>query len=162
MLMEVGLAAAAAHADRRRVEPFGDRFGPQPRAELEAFLFDRLRGLLQERGYATLEVEAVVSLAPARNRSRPRHAGGRARVSLLPAGPGAWPRQQADRHILKKTPRAPPISIRRCCRTGRARALVGLRAGCSAGRGLLAAGDYSACCRRLAPLKEPVDGFSTM
>jgi glycyl-tRNA synthetase beta chain len=39
-------------------EPFGSRFGAAARAQLEQFLYDRLRGLLQERGYSTLEVEA--------------------------------------------------------------------------------------------------------
>ncbi|EJM98317.1 glycine--tRNA ligase subunit beta [Herbaspirillum sp. YR522] len=35
-----------------------------PRAEVQAFLFDRLRGMLRERGFAQNEVEAVVAQQP--------------------------------------------------------------------------------------------------
>jgi glycyl-tRNA synthetase beta chain len=144
-------------------EPFGDRFGAQPRAELQSFLYDRLRGLLQERGYSTLEVEAVVSLAPARiDRLPAMLAAVRAFSQMAEAGSLAAANKRIG-NILKKASTGesafdsfdPKLLFEPAERDlWAAFEQVAPRA-----ERLLAAADYSGMLRALAPLKEPVDRF---
>ncbi len=160
MLMEGGLPLPLPTLIEAAFEPFDGRFGPEPRAELEQFLFDRLRGLLQERGYTTLEVEAVVSLSPARiDRVTAQLAAVRA-FSQLPQAQSLAAANKRIGNILKKAPgvgRAfDPALLFEPAERELAAAFE--RVAPQAER-LLATGDYSGMLKALAPLKEPVDRF---
>jgi glycyl-tRNA synthetase beta chain len=149
-------------------EPFGDRFGAQPRAELQAFLYDRLRGLLQERGYSTLEVEAVVSLSPARIDRLPAMLAAVRAFSQMAEAQSLAAANKRIGNILKKAGTAgdrafdsafdsfdPALLFEPAERDlWAAFERVAPRA-----EGLLAAADYSGMLKSLAPLKEPVDRF---
>ena len=49
-----------------------DAFKRKAAAEMQAFIYDRLAGYLKERGYTTLQVDAVLSLRPAQLRLVPK------------------------------------------------------------------------------------------
>jgi len=143
---------------------FGERFGPQPREELAGFLFDRLRGLLQERGYSTLEVEAVVSLAPSRIDQVPAMLEAVRAFSQMAEADSLAAANKRIGNILKKAGTAgepafdsfdPALLFEPAERD--LWAAFG-RVAPQAER-LLAAADYTGTLRALAPLKEPVDRF---
>ena len=145
-------------------EPFGDRFGPQPREELAGFLFDRLRGLLQERGYSTLEVEAVVSLEPARiDRVPAMLAAVRAFSQMAEAASLAAANKRIG-NILKKANAAGDAALDSfdpglLFEQAEKDLWAAFQRVAPRAEGLLAAADYTGTLRSLAPLKEPVDRF---
>ena len=168
MLIEAELPLPLPMLLQAAFEPFGERFGPQARVDVHNFLFDRLRGLLQERGYSTLEVEAVVSLAPARvDRLPAMLAAVRAFSQMAEAGSLAAANKRIG-NILKKANTGgdgafsdvtlsfdPALLLEPAERDlWAAFEHVAPRA-----ENLLAAADYSGMLRALAPLKEPVDRF---
>jgi glycyl-tRNA synthetase beta chain len=160
MLIEADLPLPLPALLAQAFEPFGERFDEAPRQELHGFLLDRLRGLLQERGYSTLEVEAVVSLAPARiDRVPAMLAAVRAFSQMAEAGSLAAANKRIG-NILKKTAAATEAFDAALLYEPAERELWAAfeRVAPHAER-LLAEGDYSAMLRALAPLKEPVDRF---
>lgn len=65
MLLEKQLPVAISALVSTTVALFADQASfKDPSADVTAFLYDRLRGLLRERGYSANEVEAVVSQQP--------------------------------------------------------------------------------------------------
>ncbi len=141
-------------------EPFGGRFGEAARRELQEFLLDRLRGLLQERGYSTLEVEAVVSLAPERIDRVPAMLAAVRAFSQMPEAESLAAANKRIGNILKKTA-APAHAFEQALLYEPAERELWAafeRVAPQAER-LLAEGDYSGMLRALAPLKEPVDRF---
>jgi glycyl-tRNA synthetase beta chain len=160
MLIEAELPLPLPLLLQTAFDPFGERFGAQPRAELEAFLYDRLRGLLQERGYSTLEVEAVVSLAPARIDRVPAMLAAVRAFSQMPEAQSLASANKRIGNILKKTDAAgdsfdpgllfEPAEHELWAAFERVAPLA---------EKMLAAADYSGMLRALAPLKEPVDRF---
>ena len=164
MLIEAQLPLALPRLLQAAFEPFGERFGPQPREELAGFLFDRLRGLLQERGYSTLEVEAVVSLAPSRIDQVPAMLEAVRAFSQMAEADSLAAANKRIGNILKKAGTAgepafdsfdPALMFEPAERD--LWAAFG-RVAPQAER-LLAAADYTGTLRALAPLKEPVDRF---
>jgi glycyl-tRNA synthetase beta chain len=145
-------------------EPFGDRFGPQKRDELEGFIFDRLRGLLQERGYSTLEVEAVIALAPARiDRLPAMLAAVRAFSQMAEAGSLAAANKRIG-NILKKAGAANHASADAfdpalLFEPAERNLWAAFERVAPQAERLLAASDYGGMLRALAPLKKPVDRF---
>jgi len=160
MLMEAGLPLPLPKVVEAAFEPFGDRFGPEPRKELEQFLYDRLRGLLQERGYSTLEVEAVVSLAPTRIDRVPAMLAAVRAFSQIPEAASLASANKRIGNILKKTSAAAsafdPALLYEPAEKDLWAAFE--RVAPQAER-LLADGDYRGMLHALAPLKEPVDRF---
>ncbi len=160
MLMEAGLPLPLPMLIGAAFEPFGERFGPEPRAELERFLFDRLRGLLQERGYTTLEVEAVVSLAPARIDRVPATLAAVRAFSQLPQAQSLIAANKRIGNILKKTqPSAASFDAALLFEPAERELWSVFERVAPQAERLLAEGDYSGMLRSLAPLKEPVDRF---
>jgi len=160
MLMEAGLPLPLPMLIGAAFEPFGERFGPEPRAELERFLFDRLRGLLQERGYTTLEVEAVVSLAPARIDRVPATLAAVRAFSQLPQAQSLIAANKRIGNILKKTqPSAAAFDAALLFEPAERELWSVFERVAPQAERLLAEGDYSGMLRSLAPLKEPVDRF---
>jgi glycyl-tRNA synthetase beta chain len=160
MLMEAGLPLPLPMLIGAAFEPFGERFGPEPRAELVRFLFDRLRGLLQERGYTTLEVEAVVSLAPARIDRVPATLAAVRAFSQLPQAQSLIAANKRIGNILKKTqPSAASFDAALLFEPAERELWSVFERVAPQAERLLAEGDYSGMLRSLAPLKEPVDRF---
>jgi glycyl-tRNA synthetase beta chain len=163
MLIEAELPLALPMLMQAAFEPFGDRFGAEPRQELERFLFDRLRGLLQERGYSTLEVEAVVSLAPGRIDRLPAMLAAVRAFSQMSEAESLAAANKRIGNILKKAPAGSggldsfdAALLFEPAEKDLWRAFE--RVAPHAER-LLADADYSGMLRALAPLKEPVDRF---
>jgi len=164
MLIEAELPLPLPMLLQAAFEPFGERFGPQPRAELEVFLFDRLRGLLQERGYSTLEVEAVVSLAPARIDRVPAMLAAVRAFSQMPEAESLAAANKRIGNILKKANAAADSSIDAfdpglLFEPAERNLWTAFENVAPRAERLLANADYSGMLRALAPLKEPVDRF---
>jgi glycyl-tRNA synthetase beta chain len=160
MLIEAELPLPLPILLRAAFEPFGERFGPETQAELARFLYDRLRGLLQERGYSTLEVEAVVSLAPGRIDRVPAMLAAVRAFSQMAEAQSLAAANKRIGNILKKTD-APvdsfdPGLLFEPAERDLWEAFE--RVAPQAER-LLADADYSGMLRALAPLKVPVDRF---
>jgi glycyl-tRNA synthetase beta chain len=130
-------------------------------AELAAFLYDRLRGLLREQGYSANEVESVVAPAPQRiDDIAERLAAVRAFMQLPEAESLAAANKRIG-NILKKSGGASATGVDGALlfepaerSLAEAFARIAPRA-----RQLFDAGDYAASLQSLAPLKLPVDKF---
>ena len=161
MLIEGRLALPLDRLLALAVAAFGDVKGfTDPRADLENFLFDRLRGLLREQGYGTNEIEAVVSLRPqAINDVMPRLAAVRS-FAALPEAASLSAANKRIGNILKKAETVPtavdPALLFEPAEKDLAAAFA--RVHPEADRHF-AAGDYTAMLSALAPLKLPVDRF---
>jgi glycyl-tRNA synthetase beta chain len=129
-------------------------------AELAGFLYDRLRGLLREKGYSANEVEAVVSLAPQRiDDVAERLAAVRAFMQLPEAESLAAANKRIG-NILRKSEGA-AVSVDAALLFEPAeKALAEAFARTSPqAQQLLESGDYAGSLKALAPLKLPVDQF---
>ena len=129
-------------------------------AELTGFLYDRLRGLLRERGYSANEVESVVAQAPQRiDDIAERLAAVRAFMQLPEAESLAAANKRIG-NILKKSEGAAASVDAALLFEPAEKALADAFAQISPrAQQLLDAGDYAASLKALAPLKLPVDRF---
>ena len=163
MLIEAELPLPLPMLMQAAFEPFGDRFGAEPRQELERFLFDRLRGLLQERGYSTLEVEAVVSLAPARIDRLPAMLAAVRAFSQMSEAESLAAANKRIGNILKKAPAGAggldSFDAALLFEPAEKDLWTAFERVAPHAERLLADADYSGMLRALAPLKDPVDRF---
>jgi len=129
-------------------------------AELTAFLYDRLRGLLREQGYSANEVEAVVAQAPKRiDDVADRLAAVRAFMQLPEAASLAAANKRIG-NILKKSEAAAESVDAGLLFEPAEKALAEAFAQISPrAQQLFSAGDYAGSLKALAPLKLPVDKF---
>jgi len=129
-------------------------------AEVTAFLYERLRGLLREQGYSSNEVEAVLAQAPQRiDDLVERLAAVRAFMQLPEAGSLAAANKRIG-NILKKSEGAAATVDAGLLFEPAERALAEAFALASPqSQRQFAAGDYAGSLRALAPLKLPVDRF---
>ncbi|MDZ7653689.1 MAG: glycine--tRNA ligase subunit beta [Burkholderiaceae bacterium] len=148
-LLAIGVAAFG------NVKAFAD-----PRADLEAFLFDRLRGLLRDDGYSANEIEAVVAMKPQRiDDVTPRLVAVRA-FAALPEAESLAAANKRIGNILKKAEGTPgavdPALLFEPAEKELAAAFARIKPVTDS---QFAAGDYTAMLTSLAPLKLPVDAF---
>jgi len=161
MLVEGRLALPLDRLLAIAVAEFGSVKGfEDPRADLETFLFDRLRGLLRDQAYSTHEIEAVVSLRPqAIDDVMPRLAAVRSFAALPEAASLASANKRIG-NILKKADTVPesvdPALLFEPAERELAAAFARVKP--EADRNY-AAGDYTAMLSALAPLKLPIDRF---
>ena len=129
-------------------------------AELTAFLYDRLRGLLREQGCSANEVESVVAPAPQRiDDIAERLAAVRAFMQLPEAESLAAANKRIG-NILKKSEGASGAVDAALLFEPAEKALADAFAEISPrAQRLFDAGDYAASLKALAPLKLPVDRF---
>jgi glycyl-tRNA synthetase beta chain len=129
-------------------------------AELTAFLYDRLRGLLRERGYSANEVESVVAPSPQRiDDIAERLAAVRAFMQLPEAESLAAANKRIG-NILKKSEGAAAGVDTALLFEPAEKSLAEAFAQISPrAQQLFDAGDYGASLKALAPLKLPVDRF---
>ena len=81
-----------------------------PRAEVTAFLYERLRGLLRERGFAPHEIEAVVAPQPDRLDNLIERLGAVKAFASLPGSGALAAANKRITNILKKA-HAPPTGV---------------------------------------------------
>ena len=161
MLIEQRLALPLERLLAIGAAAFGNVRGfADPRADLEVFVYDRLRGLLRDDGYSANEIEAVVSMKPQRiDDVPPRLAAVRA-FAALPEAESLAAANKRIRNILKKADLAPgavdasvlfePAEKELAAAFERIKPVTDSQ---------FAAGDYTAMLASLAPLKPPVDRF---
>ncbi|MDP1692533.1 MAG: glycine--tRNA ligase subunit beta [Burkholderiaceae bacterium] len=140
--------------------PFGSRIA-DPRAALADFCYERLAGSLRDQGYSAHEVDAVLSLRPARLAEVPKRlAAVRAFAALADAAALAAANKRIA-NILKKSDAAPAMVVDPARLIEPAeRALAGaLKTVKPIADALFDNGEYAANLRELAVLKLPVDAF---
>jgi glycyl-tRNA synthetase beta chain len=161
MLMEKRLAVgldrllAIAGAAFSAVKAYTDATG-----EVAAFVYDRLRGLLREQGYSANEVEAVVSLAPARIDLVPDRLAAVRAFMRLPEAESLTAANKRIGNILKKAGEVSanfdPSLLFEPAEKQLAAAFEQVR---PIAERCFAQGDYTGMLKSLAPLKLPVDAF---
>ncbi|HTN66122.1 MAG TPA: glycine--tRNA ligase subunit beta, partial [Burkholderiaceae bacterium] len=161
MLLEkslpLSLSALLAHC----VQLFaGNSHFSDPSAELLSFIYDRLRGLLRERGYHPNEIEAVVAAQPDTltnliERLEAVHA-----FALLPEAEALAAANKRITNILKKTELASSTVhnglLREVAEEALYSAMTFLRPEVEAA---FAAGDFAGALKALAQLRGNVDAF---
>jgi len=132
-------------------------------ADLERFLLDRLAGYLKDRGYTTLEVDAVLSLKPARIDLVPRQLEAVRAFLALPEAESLAAANKRVANILKQA-RAKGESFsdtaQERLREPAERALFeSLKAAASQAAAMYERGDFTGYLKSFAVLKSPVDAF---
>jgi glycyl-tRNA synthetase beta chain len=160
MLVEKSLALDLRAAVALAVPAFGALI-TDPTDALLAFVYDRLAGTLREQGYSAQEVDAVLSLRPARLADvAARLAAVRAFAALPEAVPLAAANKRVG-NILKKVDGAVAAKVDPALLHESAEAALhaALNKSGSAADASFDSGDYTASLQALAALKTPVDAF---
>ncbi|MFN3884162.1 MAG: glycine--tRNA ligase subunit beta [Rhodocyclaceae bacterium] len=158
---EIGISLDELIERAFAVFPAGMLSQPAARAELEAFVFERLAGMLREAGYTAQEVDAVLSLRPMRIDLVPKRlAAVRAFAGLAEAVSLAAANKRVG-NILKKAGIAVAPAVDPALFSAKAErvlhaALSTIKPEADA---LFELGDYTASLAALAALKAPVDEF---
>jgi glycyl-tRNA synthetase beta chain len=129
--------------------------------ELEAFFFDRLRGLLRERGYSANEVESVLALAPQRIDQVPRMLAAVRAFMRLPEAESLAAANKRIGNILKKSATGAAVQVDTALLFEPAEQALhaAYEELAPIAERHFAAGEYEAGLTSLAPLKPPVDRF---
>ncbi len=141
--------------------------GSLPPAELDAvkgpladFVYERLRGLLRERGSSTTTIDAVLSLRPSRIDQVPALLRAVAAFGALPEAPSLAAANKRIGNILKKNDAVRTV-LDRARLVEPAERVLGdaLDAIAPTVDGQFESGDYTGMLKSLASLKAPVDQF---
>ena len=129
--------------------------------DVMSFMFDRLAGSLREQGYSAHEVDAVLSLRPARLADVPRRLAAVCSFAALPEAASLATANKRIVNILKKSDAKPVGAIDTALLLEPAeQALHGaLNNVQPLADALFDNGEYAASLRELAVLKAPVDTF---
>jgi glycyl-tRNA synthetase beta chain len=143
---------------------FRDRFDEQTLAKLPstlaAFVYERLRSLLREKGYSQSAIEAVLSLRPQRIDQVPRLLDAVSAFGELPEAPSLAAANKRIGNILKKNPtRGGPLDAAKYVLPAEHALGEALTRITPAVDAEFARGDYTGMLRNLATLKLPVDQF---
>ena len=161
MLVERRLPLSIADLLKSSAAPFMSNPNfRNPSAEVTAFLFDRLRGLLRERGFAQNEVEAVVAQQPDRLDDIIERLNAVQAFAALPEAESLAAANKRITNILKKTDRATgqvqAELLREPAEEKLYSAMMQLQPQVDAA---FAKGDFTNTLKSLAHLREHVDGF---
>ncbi|HEU0199663.1 MAG TPA: glycine--tRNA ligase subunit beta [Burkholderiaceae bacterium] len=162
ILTEQQLALRLDTLVRLAEESFGNVRAFKPAAELAAFVYDRLRGLLRDQGYTANEVEAVVSLAPQRIDLVPAQLAAVRAFMQLPEAESLAAANKRIGNILKKSAGGggqSAVDDSLLFEPAEKDLAAALRQIEPRADQLFAQGDYTAMLKSLAPLKLPVDKF---
>jgi glycyl-tRNA synthetase beta chain len=131
-----------------------------PGSELTDFIYERLRGLLRERGYTAHEIEAVVAPRPQRIDRVPRQLAAVRAFMALPEAESLAAANKRIGNILKKADTVPASFDRALFQEPAEQSLGDAYTALQpSAEQLFAGGDYTGMLRSLAPLKSPVDRF---
>lgn len=138
-------------------------------AEVETFMFERLAGMLREQGYTANEVEAVLSLRPARICLVPKRLEAVRLFSALPEADALAAANKRVGNILKKAEGAVALRLAQGERIEVDAGLLQEAAERALHQALgeiapqadaaFESGDYTVSLRALAALRAPVDAF---
>jgi glycyl-tRNA synthetase beta chain len=161
MLTEKRLPLAVGALIATATQAFnGTRGFKAPEAEVAAFVYDRLRGLLREQGYSANEVESVVAGAPQRLDDIGERLAAVRAFMLLPEAESLAAANKRIGNILKKSEGAAASVDAALLFEPAEQALAAAFAQAAPhAEALFAAGDFAGTLRALAPLKLPVDKF---
>jgi glycyl-tRNA synthetase beta chain len=134
---------------------------PAATSQLTDFVYDRLAGSLREQGYRAQEVDAVLSLRPARLADVPARLAAVRAFAALPEAAALAAANKRVGNILKKVegevaPRIDPALLKEPAEAALAEALLAAKARADAA---FERGDYAASLQALAVLRDPVDAF---
>lgn len=149
------------------LEAVADVFGPrltQPRAALLAalhgFIADRLAGLLRDQGYSSLEIDAVLALAPARLADVPRRLAAVRAFIGWPEAPALAAANKRIANILKKADAVPSgVDEAHLVEPAEIALHQAMRAVLAQAQAQAQAGDLTGSLATLAALRTPVDAF---
>ncbi|MBV8665333.1 MAG: glycine--tRNA ligase subunit beta, partial [Burkholderiaceae bacterium] len=132
-----------------------------PSADLSTFLYDRLRGLLRERGYAVNEIEAVVAQQPDVLDNIAERLQAVKAFALLPDAASLAAANKRITNILKKNAEGVVASVQNgLLREAAEQALHQAMTTCQPDiDSAFAQGDFTATLTRLAQLRAEVDQF---
>ena len=126
----------------------------------EAFVLERMRGYLAERGYAATEVEAVLSRLFVRLDQVPRQLDAVRAFAGLPEAPSLAAANKRIANILKQAEGVPAEFDAALFTQKEERELADAYAALQPGfEAAFKAGDYTGALKSLAALKDPVDAF---
>ena len=131
-----------------------------PVPEVAAFLFERLRGILRERGFTPNEIEAVVAQNPDRLDDIVQRLEAVQAFAALPESASLAAANKRITNILKKTEAAPgrvdPALLQEAAERDLAAAVARVQPEVDAA---FARGDFGATLKTLAQLRDAVDAF---
>ncbi len=129
-------------------------------AEVETFIFERLRGYLREQGYTALEVEAVIAQRPARLDQLPAQLAAVREFMSLPEATSLAAANKRIGNILKKSDAVTSSAEEVLLAEPAERSLFeAMKTTAPEFDKHFAAQNYTAALQSLAPLKIPVDAF---
>ncbi len=160
ILTEAGLSLRLPELSEASFAVFPPGTLRDARADLEAFVYERLRSVLRESGYSANEVEAVLSLKPARLDQVPKQLAAVREFMKLPQAESLAVANKRIGNILKKTDGEPAVLDARYlvepAEKSLAQAVEQIRPDVQR---YFQAGDYARALTLLARVKEPVDAF---
>ncbi len=161
MLVEQRLPLSIAHLLALAAKQFaGNANFNDPSADVQAFVYDRLRGLLRERGFAQDAVEAVVAPAPDRLDDIVERLDAVKAFAALPEAESLAAANKRITNILKKNEGAvgevQPALLAEAAEQRLYGAMTDTR---TAVDKAFASGDFAATLKALAALRDDVDGF---
>jgi glycyl-tRNA synthetase beta chain len=131
-----------------------------PRAEVTAFMLDRLRGMLRERGFSPNEVEAVLAQDPDRVDDVVQRLEAVQAFAALPESASLAAANKRITNILKKTEAAPgavsPALLQEQAERNLVASIERVRPDVDAA---FARGDFTGTLKTLARLRDDVDAF---
>lgn len=159
ILVENALPLSVQDLARAAFEPFAAK-AP---LELAGFLYDRYTGYLKDLGFTTLEVDAVLSLLPARLDAVPRQLEAVRAFQQLPEAASLAAANKRVANVLRQAEAKGEAfttvsrgELKDAAELALFDALVSVRERAGA---LHAQGDYTGCLKAFAVLKAPVDAF---
>jgi glycyl-tRNA synthetase beta chain len=164
MLVEKRLPLELSDMLRDAVTTFADQPAfKDPSAEVTAFMLDRLRGLLRDRGFSPNEVEAVLAQNPDRVDDVVQRLEAVQAFAALPEAASLAAANKRITNILKKNEEAlaqagavDPALLQDQAEKDLAAAVTRVQPAVDAA---FAAGDFAGTLKTLAELREPVDAF---
>ena len=131
-----------------------------PATEVAAFMIDRLRGVLRERGFSANEVEAVLALQPNQLDDIVQRLDAVKAFAAMPEAAALAAANKRITNILKKAEAAPgvldPALLQEDAEKKLAASVARVQPAVSAA---FAAGDFTGTLKTLSQLREDVDGF---
>ncbi|VWX60908.1 glycine tRNA synthetase, beta subunit [Burkholderiales bacterium 8X] len=132
----------------------------EARAALEAFIFDRLAGMLREQGASAQEVDAVLASRPARLADVPKRLAAVRAFAALAEAPALAAANKRIGNILKKSPGADAhVSEVLLVEPAEQALHAAMLRIVPPAEAQFEAGDHAGSLRTLAALREPVDAF---
>ncbi|MFJ2987981.1 glycine--tRNA ligase subunit beta [Collimonas sp. NPDC087041] len=161
MLLEKRLPVALSQLLANAAQQFaGNPNFKDPGSDVLPFLYDRLRGLLRERGYAQNEIEAVVAQQPDRLDNIIERLDAVQAFAALPEAEALAAANKRITNILKKTEGVGSTVHTELLRDNAEQALfAAMNAVKPDVDAAFAKGDFSTALKALAQLRQNVDGF---